>query len=581
MLHIKYIFTLIAIIACGANSHSSTLVLAEKFLQVELWPHSRVLIDTDNQLKFADILLKQDNQEFLASENVNINQGISATSYWLSFSLHNPTDQTIEWVIQPDNTYLDYLHLYFSNDKQNWQMKSISDYQPFSDRDIPYRTLNIRHKIEPNSKVFFLVNMGMYKADTVNLRLLASDTKSFEGLIHEEQFFYGIYFGICLTLIILSALLWLLLKQVIYFGYFFYLICNTLFWVFLTGYSFSYLLPNKPMMINDGFHIVFLLLSISAIYFSRIFLETNNLTPRLDKLLIGILGFLIISIPIRLLGYYVPVMYISFFALFILTLLPILGFYCYIKGADYAKWYIAAWLVYALGILISWISATSNLFEWGMQPLIYTQVASLLESFLLSIALIEKISQLNLKIELITEKSQRDELTGLGNRRLLNLQFQNKSQHDYHKRLWVVLLDIDHFKSINDQYGHLAGDKILKVLASVMKQHSRSEDSVIRYGGEEFILLLNAQDKAIVFTIAERIRLYFSKHETQFNGIAIHHTLSQGIAEVDFHHDTPLEQAIEMADQALYHAKDSGRNCIAYSIRGKCDLIPAKQDHPN
>lgn len=413
----------------------------------------------------------------------------------------------------------------------------------------------------------------MFKADSMNLKLLISDSNSFKNLITEEQFFYGLYFGVCITLLILSTFLWMFLRKEIYFTYSFYIASNTLFWAFLTGYSFVYLIPESPILYNNGFHIVFLMLSISAIMFSRMFLETKGLSPKLDKVLMFFQYFFILSIIVKFFGFYVPVMYISFLALFILTLLPMLGIYCYMNGAYYAKWFITAWLIYALGILISWVSATSNIFNWGMQPLIYTQIASLIESFLLSLALIEKVSQLNRKIELITESSQRDELTGLGNRRLLKLQFQRKSQLDYHKRLWVILLDIDHFKNINDQHGHLAGDEILKVLAQILKEHSRTEDCVIRYGGEEFILLLNTQDRAVIFNISERIRVYFSQISTVIKGSDIKHTLSQGISEVDFHHNAPLEQAIEMADKALYIAKDSGRNCIAYSARGQCFLM--------
>lgn len=577
-----FLQTLLLGLLYSTSLWAQSVDLPHDFLQTNLWPNTRVYVDATHTETFETIRQKDLAGKFTHSHHIPANQGININSYWLSFDIHNPSESVLSWVLHPDNSYLDYLTVYYSRNSQDWSKRSISDHQSFHDRDIPYRMLNMMFSQSPNETIHFYVNLGMLKPDTMNLKLMLSDKKSFDQHINEEQFFLGIYFGVCLTLIIFSALLWYLLRRPVYFSYFLYLISNILFWGFLTGYAFVYLVPNDPVVFNEGFHIVFLLFSVSSIQFSRVFLETRRVTPKLNKVLSALQLFFLFTILLKAFDLYEYVMYVSFFSLLLLILLPVIGVYVYKQGATYAKWYIRAWAIYAIGILISWLSATSKMFDWGMQPLVYTQIASLIESFLLSAALIEKVSKLNNKIDIITKKSQHDELTGLGNRHLLKKDFKNKLLNTQHTKLWMLLIDIDNFKSTNDQYGHLAGDDVLKELANVMRSHSRPEDSVIRYGGEEFILLLNAQTSSAVFNIAQRIRLYFAEHPTAYNNVLIPHTLSLGISEVDLKQSKSLKQAIEQADKALYLVKNNGRNAVAYCLDGTCkvlspDAVPSPQ----
>lgn len=538
-------------------------------------------MDHDHTETLQSIQKKDQAGALISSDQLPVNQGINSNSYWLSFDIHNPSQSASTWVLHPDNSYLDYLTVYYSLNGQDWIKKTASDYQGFHDRDISYRMLNMVFTQKANETIRFYVNLGMHKTDAINLKLMVSDKDSFDKHINSEQFFYGMYFGVCLALIIFSALLWYLLKRPVYFYYFLYLISNAVFWAFLTGYSFVYLFPNYPVVFNEGFHIIYLLFSVASIQFSRVFLETRRVTPKLNKALAALQLAFLLTITLKFFDLYEYVMFISFVSLLVLIFLPLVGLYVYKQGVSYAKWYIRAWSVYALGILISWLSATSTLFDWGMQPLVYTQIASLIESFLLSAALIEKVSKLNNKVEHFTNKSQHDELTGLGNRHLLKLDFKNKALNSQQHNLWMILIDIDNFKSTNDQYGHLAGDDVLKELASVLRSHSRPEDSVIRYGGEEFILLLNAQESSAVFNIAQRIRLHFSGHPTRSNSLVIPHTLSLGISQVDLQLKNPLKRAIEQADKALYLVKNNGRNAVAYCLKDQCQVLaPNTQPAP-
>ncbi len=127
----------------------------------------------------------------------------------------------------------------------------------------------------------------------------------------------------------------------------------------------------------------------------------------------------------------------------------------------------------------------------------------------------------------------------------------------------LILADIDHFKVINDTYGHLAGDEVLRQIAAILNSAVRDLDAVCRYGGEEFLIVLCRSEADIALRVAERIRQSVSDNIVQYNGESIHITISQGIAVVESESD--IMQLLNKADMALYQAKQQGRDCIVMS----------------
>lgn len=161
---------------------------------------------------------------------------------------------------------------------------------------------------------------------------------------------------------------------------------------------------------------------------------------------------------------------------------------------------------------------------------------------------------------LLQEQSTRDPLTGLHNRRFLNEQLHleiSRCQRD-HKTFGVLLCDIDHFKSINDTFGHDIGDRVLTRLAEQLLAGIRGSDVLCRFGGEEFILLLPDADLEKTYAIAEKLRLQVSERPDDLN-IKRPLTLSMGVACYPQHGES-AEDLIKAADDALYEAKNSGRN---------------------
>jgi diguanylate cyclase (GGDEF)-like protein len=133
--------------------------------------------------------------------------------------------------------------------------------------------------------------------------------------------------------------------------------------------------------------------------------------------------------------------------------------------------------------------------------------------------------------------------------------------------LCLMMIDVDNFKSYNDKYGHLVGDKVLKVVSQVLKETVRTVDLVARYGGEEFSVLLLKTPWSGAKTVAERIRQKVAEQEIIASQQATHITVSIGVSELNpvF---KDVEKFIDSADQALYQAKDDGKNCVRLAKTG-------------
>ncbi len=155
-----------------------------------------------------------------------------------------------------------------------------------------------------------------------------------------------------------------------------------------------------------------------------------------------------------------------------------------------------------------------------------------------------------------------DALTGIHNRHWMNRAFPRALQRCSHNKqpFAVMVVDIDHFKKINDTYGHLVGDLALKTVAKCMAENLRPHDLLARYGGEEFAVLLTEASLDAARRVAERLRTKIADSEIRTDGISFRVTLSIGITPTQ--QGDQLENLIREADEALYRAKKNGRNRV-------------------
>ncbi len=168
---------------------------------------------------------------------------------------------------------------------------------------------------------------------------------------------------------------------------------------------------------------------------------------------------------------------------------------------------------------------------------------------------------------IINQKVAKDSLTGALNRQGLRGIFQSHYELALatSNRFILALCDLDNFKMLNDTHGHVAGDRMLQLFVEVVKRNIRNSDVVVRYGGEEFVIMLPSVNAQMGYKVIEKIRDEFSQTPLDFNGSKIHTSVSIGMMEIEPHH--PFEQGfiddfIMQVDQKLYFAKEHGRNRV-------------------
>lgn len=179
----------------------------------------------------------------------------------------------------------------------------------------------------------------------------------------------------------------------------------------------------------------------------------------------------------------------------------------------------------------------------------------------MAIIAIDDVTELEEEKNQIKDMAQRDYLTNLYNRRYLyemgDMMFQNALRGNMN--IIVVMIDIDFFKKINDNYGHGAGDFILKTIADIFKENLRKADIISRYGGEEFCIVMNVKEKRDGVIIMEKIREIVEKQSFIYEGKKIDVTISVGVSlEIE----ETFEECIKIADKLLYEAKEKGRNRV-------------------
>ncbi|ACK71495.1 diguanylate cyclase [Gloeothece citriformis PCC 7424] len=190
------------------------------------------------------------------------------------------------------------------------------------------------------------------------------------------------------------------------------------------------------------------------------------------------------------------------------------------------------------------------------------QISYLIMSFLLTVGLVSMISQ-RLYEDLRTLAIY-DFLTETLNRRAMQLEI-NKEIAYFNRRkeqFALILMDIDRFKSINDNYGHDCGDLVLQHFTRTIKNNIRKEDALGRWGGEEFLILSRGSNVEDALILAERLRSAIESEKVITGHTIIKYTLSLGVAVYGIH-GTTQEQLVKAADKALYEAKNSGRNQVA------------------
>ncbi|MCG8669652.1 MAG: diguanylate cyclase [Pseudomonadales bacterium] len=588
--------------------------------EVNLAESTDFFFDVENQYTIDDVVAMPKSMLWQSNSRNTLHLGFSESTLWLRIRI-NETFAQSPGLVEIAWPFLDRVEAFWvENENARQQISSLGVQGDHVPRNAHF--LEHRYFIFPlpgDNKYDGTLYLKINSSSSLILPIWLRDPQGFYKKETGYQIFLGFFFGVLAIILIYNAGMWFYIRDRIYLYYVGYSAFLCIYIGSLTGLGTQYIWGNSP-----GFSDVALLLGVlGSFIFGSLFVDSfldfkknNRFAHRAVKVAIVIYALIVLTYLFTSEAFVTPIgqslgIVASVFAY-------IIGIWEWRKGNPDARYFTFAWSMLLIGtctytFLLAGV-VPDNLFTQSIQA-----IGLLVEMGLLSFALGERFTrertaakqatemalhlasevnkshedkiklqqEANQKLEgQVTERtkelqatltkleqaneqlealSNTDQLTGLKNRRFFNKYYDDEFRRSVrHKSpISIVVLDVDHFKQVNDTYGHLAGDICLKKVADVMQFHSqRPGDIAVRFGGEEFVILLVDTDVTGAEQVSEYIRDEVEQTLVQAENHSFKVTISLGIASVIPQEDLKPEELLRRADAALYQAKANGRNRV-------------------
>jgi len=594
-----FIFLILTIIPTTLTA-SSKITLENNVPAYNDFKMQYMELSPEQLLKINDVL----NLSFSQEISNAISLGYNTNEFWFHFSVHNDTDETKDMVLEFTEIIHKKLDLYVKYVKTDHIIHMKSGLTiPVSQRDIKESNPVFSLKFLPNETKELYVNLasiyGVFGAFNLKTQ------EQFKNDMQLTKYIYVAYLSAIIVILLYNLIIFFYLHEKIYLYYIGYV---SVFILWAANYK-GVLLPYTDMQIYDLLQMTIPIFFTLLIFFSQSILETKRHFKVLHRILNGFIVVCVVSLIWMSISMHSGFHFLNIAAAPLLPFLLIVAFWAVYNNLRIAKIYLIALSIYivgmillsllALGILpysiaLSHAAMIGSIFEIIMFSLLLAYRINTIrqeslqsqdqllkqqqtESTRLFHTVAEKTKALNyankkLEAELVRKDSlekhlqylaSTDTMTGLLNRRaffdICDEEMIDASSNG--TKLTCLIVDIDFFKKINDTYGHDMGDKVIKIVATLMIENTRTIDFVGRIGGEEFAILMPKTDKEDAFQIADRLRENIAKHEILLNNDTVHITVSIGLSYLNSE-DKNIHTLLKRADTALYDAKDSGRNQV-------------------
>lgn len=511
--------------------------------------------------------------------------------YWVRINVSNLSETRQLWYLKLNYPLLDQVSFWMSDQRSETHIAT-GDQHPFLSRGIDYRYF------------LFPVTLGANETTRLTLRIQSSGAlnvplalKTPAAIITDSNSLtlaHGMFYGALAIFAVFNLLLFFSSGTVYYFHNAFYMASLSMFLFAMGGFANQYFWPESAGFANTSIPLLIAVCALAITLFGRSFLDITpgTFADRLLKaqawasVLIAVLAFV--------LPYSLAIAINANVCLVMIVILFMTGLMRWRQGYMPAKWYVLAWSGMLAGTLIYALAAFGHLTDFLARE-IFMQVAVGTQVLLLNYAIVQRWRLLNQKLldveqnartqleqkvhertaqlrttmrELeqanrqLSTLSLNDSLTGLHNRRHMDNLLPELCAESRRtgQPLTLALLDADHFKSVNDRWGHDFGDECLKQIAGVLGRHvKRPRDVAIRFGGEEFALLLPGTEAGGAYRLCQRILEDMQQLIiTADNGDSVSLTMSAGTATLLT--DEDARGLFRRADEALYRAKSGGRN---------------------
>ncbi len=546
------VWCMVVLLCVGGSSFAEdhAVKVQANMPNLSLIPHMTLLEDPSAELTLKEIVSGKA-PEFRRWAQPAANFGFSSSAYWVALTFENTQGSAADLFIRQDYPLIDYLDFWFKDANGVWRNQATGDRRQFSSRPVGVRDFVFPLQVPPHERqtVYF-----RFKSDgPINIGLSVAAPGPALSRAAGEQLLFGAYYGGFLVLVIYNLILFLAVKDRVYVYYMVYVVSYGLYMSVHNGLAFQYIWPGSPWLANQS---LLMLLGISLLFglqFSREVNGTVRLAPKTDRVAVvlqAVSAALLLVTPF--LSYQLLVLAYSLQTVFVCSVIVVLGFLCCLKGSVPARYFMAAWLFFMVSVLIYMFK------QFGFLPHNFFtqnsfQMGSLLEMVLLSLALAARVNEMQ-------KLGYSDALTGLANRRHFDERLPKEIEQVQQTGapLSLVVLDIDHFKRINDEHGHAVGDEVIATIGRLLRKNVRRPSFASRYGGEEFAVLLPNTDLQQAQILAERLRVLV---ETE-SPMQLPITASLGVACCDGDQLMARGALFEAADSALYLAKTEGRNQV-------------------
>jgi diguanylate cyclase len=571
-------------------SDSATVVLREGAGRLDISRHLTYYEDVSSSLNISDVIQRWPEIGSGQLPDEAYNFGFTDSAYWFHTRIENRSSPNNRWVLEGLYPIIDEMELFVVTEQGRFTRQISGDSVPFTMRPRDHHNINFELLLPPgeSADLYFRVKTS----GAVQMRMLLWHSDVFAQADHQERFLLGLYYGLLVSMVIFNLLIFISFRDTNYLWYVSYILSYGTLQFTLNGLAFEHLWPEMPWWNNRAVAFLIAAGMFCVLGFSRSFLALWENAPLLNRVFKAFMAFFVVAGAAALLSpEYGPVIRLSTFVAAVAVALVIAaGGVCLYRRFRPARYFMVAWTALLSGMLLY------TLKTFGVVPANFVtefgiQIGSAFEVILLSIALADRLRHMNLKTQRMQQEmnerlesrvaertseleqvnrqlealSSTDGLTGVFNRRYFDTRLAEETARTRRQGpMALIMIDVDHFKAFNDDFGHLAGDACLRQLADMLTAIVRREtDIVTRYGGEEFAIILPYTDADGARHLAESLR---SKVEGEmkftWDGKAIPVTVSIGLATIPSGSRVEPDEVIAAADEALYSSKQAGRNRV-------------------
>ena len=527
------------------------------------------------RLELREAIAARQAGKFTPGKRPVLNLGIGARPAWIHFAVDNPGAEPVQKRLSIETAWLDRVEVHFVERGRLVARYLDGDTQTFAQRPILSRYFMFDHGFAPGvSDVFIRVETP----DPMVVPLFLQSREASRLRQMQQDLSYGIVYGFLLALIAYNGILYASLRGTRYLSYALYLAMFIAMNLAYTGHGYAWLWPDSPGWQQWSNPILMFLYGASGLVFATRFLDLSANFPRVYR---GVVAYCTVAGGLLaaaiLAGSQKHALLVSFTFVFLFTgIMLALGVVAVRAGQKPARYFLLAAGAAMTGAVLTTLST------WGFIPhnswtFRAVEIGMLVDATLLALALAYQF-RVGQEERLRAERlAQLDPLTGLNNRRafydLTTPLWSNAGRHGHVTS--VMLLDLDHFKEINDAHGHAHGDDVLKAAAEALGQCVRQGDVAARWGGEEFIVFLPETRAAAAAALAERLRAAIAAMRIPHAAGETAVTASFGVAEIENGLGT-LDALIASADACLYRSKQEGRNRVSCGTAAASPASPGQ-----